>query len=297
MSVYKNGNTIVEIKSDGTKIRYVPDNQVAMPLYPESIDLKITNKCFMDPPCPMCHEQSGVGGFHGNLNHPLLDSLHPYTELALGGGDPITHPDLEMFLRRMRNKQVICNITVHWKSFVNNFKTLKLWNQQGLIHGIGVSVNEIIPEDVVDMLTEIPTVVIHTIAGIAREKIFEQLEDRNLNILILGYKFFGRGIEYKAKNDFQVNQNIQNLEERIFTIGSHFRAISFDNLAIKQLNIKEKMSPEAWKTFYMGDDGTFTMYIDLVKNQYAVSSTSIERNIIDKTSIDEIFYSVKQISK
>ena len=75
---YKNGNTIVSISDDGTKVRYVPDNAPAMPVYPESIDMKISNRCEMG--CAQCHEQSTATGKQANLKHPLLDSLHPYTE-------------------------------------------------------------------------------------------------------------------------------------------------------------------------------------------------------------------------
>ena len=42
LGVYVNGNTIVEIRNDGTKIRYVPDDVPAQPVYPESIDMKIS---------------------------------------------------------------------------------------------------------------------------------------------------------------------------------------------------------------------------------------------------------------
>ena len=48
-----------------------------------------------------------------------------------------------------------------------------------------------------------------------------------------------------------------------------FKVLSFDNLALEQLNIKKYVSPEDWKTHYMGDDGSFTMYIDLVKEEFA----------------------------
>ena len=49
-----------------------------------------------------CHEQSGPHGVHGDLNNPLLDTLHPYTELAIGGGNPLEHPDLIPFLQKMK---------------------------------------------------------------------------------------------------------------------------------------------------------------------------------------------------
>ena len=44
----------------------------------------------------------------------------------------------------------------------------------------------------------------------------------------------------------------------------------------------------------MGDDGQFTMYIDGVNNEFAVSSTSLERHKIEPTStIQSIFSKVR----
>ena len=128
MSVYKNGNTIVEIKKNGTKIRYTPDNVRACPEFPESIDLKISNRC--DVSCAQCHECSTPDGKLADLNHPLLDSIMPFTEIAIGGGDPMAHPDLEQFLIRMKQKRVFSNITVHWTSFLKNYETLKKWTEE-----------------------------------------------------------------------------------------------------------------------------------------------------------------------
>ena len=291
MGVYKNGNTIVEIKNDGTKIRYIPDNQIANPQYPESIDLKITNKCFMN--CSMCHEKSTSDGVHGNLNHPLFDSLHPFTELAIGGGDPMTHPELEAFLRRMKDKQIICNLTVHCNQFENNYKTLKYWEQEGLIHGLGVSVNQIIPSILIERMIGFPNLVVHTIIGVADKYVYDILSDKGLNILMLGYKTFGRGVDYLDQHSRRIAENIESLAAQIERAPEHFRAVSFDNLAINQLKLKEKMTPKAWETFYMGDDGMFTMYVDIVNEQYAISSTSKERNNIDSNNIDIIFSKIK----
>ena len=41
---YKNGNYFVTIYPDGTKIRKTMDDDF-IPIFPESIDLKITNYC------------------------------------------------------------------------------------------------------------------------------------------------------------------------------------------------------------------------------------------------------------
>ena len=56
-----------------------------------------------------------------------------------------------------------------------------------------------------------------------------------------------------------------------------FEVVSFDNLAVQQLEAERLMSEEDWNQFYMGDDGSATMYIDMVKKEFAKSSTSTER--------------------
>ena len=72
-----------------------------------------------------------------------------------------------------------------------------------------------------------------------------------------------------------------------------FKVLSFDNLAIKQLDVKSLLTEEEWNKFYMGDDGTHTMYIDLVKNKYAQSSTSEERfDLLE--NINEMFLDIRE---
>ena len=62
-----------------------------------------------------------------------------------------------------------------------------------------------------------------------------------------------------------------------------FEVVSFDNLALKQLDAKRLLSQEEWDEFYMGDDGqdgdmsSASMYIDLVNREYARNSTCTER--------------------
>ena len=53
--------------------------------------------------------------------------------------------------------------------------------------------------------------------------------------------------------------------------------LSFDNLALEQMDIQQYFSPEIWKSLYMGDDFTFTMYIDAVNQKYAPTSRSSKR--------------------
>ena len=72
-----------------------------------------------------------------------------------------------------------------------------------------------------------------------------------------------------------------------------FEVLSFDNLAIEQLRIKEQwndLCDEDWDEFYAGEDGDFTYYIDMVERQFAKSSTAPfdkRYNLLD--NVDEMF--------
>ena len=76
---YKNGNYDVTIFDDGTKIRSYENE--AIPDFPESIDIKITNYCEIN--CKFCYEDSTTKGQHSNLEsyHFLLEQLPGGTEL------------------------------------------------------------------------------------------------------------------------------------------------------------------------------------------------------------------------
>ena len=107
---YHNGNYDVYIDLDtGTKIRKNELDNLT-PSHPESMDIKITNRCKHG--CVMCHENSTKDGLHGDImNAKFIETLLPYTELAINGND-MSHPDLIPFLMKLREKKVIANLTV-----------------------------------------------------------------------------------------------------------------------------------------------------------------------------------------
>jgi hypothetical protein len=75
-----------------------------------------------------------------------------------------------------------------------------------------------------------------------------------------------------------------------------FNTISFDNLAIEQLKPHRLMSEKSYEEFFMGGDGEYTMYIDLVREEFAVGSTATERfPLMD--NIDDMFKKVREVSK
>lgn len=289
IGIYVNGNIIVTIYDDGTKVRRIPDGQRPEPEFPESMDLKITNRC--DLRCPMCAENSVPIGSHADLNNPLLKTISQYTELAIGGGNPLEHPGLVDFLKRMKEQKVICNLTVNVQHFLKHRHWLKVMSEEKLIYGLGISIPDEIP-DGFDGVEDFPNAVIHTIVGYTPMKTYKQLENKNLNLLILGFKTKGKGRECINKRSSSVVTNTEALAKDVFDMRPKFKAIAFDNLALVQLMIRNQMHDGEWHKFYMGDDGEYTMYIDLVSRKYGISSTHPLKDI-DEKSITDLFQKVR----
>lgn len=293
---YNNGDYSVVMLSDGTKVRY-NDKDSFNPIKPESMDLKITNKCYGNGNglCAMCHECSSPEGKHGNiLNLPFLDTLLPYTEVAIGGGNPLLHPDLIQFLKGLKARKLIANMTVNQWTFMQSLDCLKSLVDEKLIYGVGVSLTD--PNDkFIEAVKEFPNVVIHVINGIVSRESLQKLANNELKILILGYKEFGRGNEFYVDSGDEINILKREMYDALPDIinDGWFKCVSFDNLAIKQLDPKRLMSEDEYDCFYMGDDGKFTLYIDGVNREYAMSSTSIERWPITN-DIKDMFEHVKE---
>lgn len=285
---YRNGNYMVSINlKDGTKIRannldhFTPD-------FPESMDLKITDYCDMN--CPMCHENSSIRGKHGRIMElEFIDKLHPGTELAIGGGNPLEHPDILPFLVKCKKLNLIPSMTVNQKHFEDNLEILKHMVENNLIYGLGISLTS--PTDkFIEKLADFPNAVIHVIAGLVSIRDLEKLSNKGLKILILGYKQFSRGKTLFDINSHVITDEIRDLSYKLPTIIKEgwFEVVSFDNLAIQQLEPRRILTKEQYDEFYMGDDGFATMYVDAVKEEFARSSTSTDRYPI-KDNIKDMF--------
>lgn len=274
---YQNGNYTVTIDTlTGTKIRE-NDLDFFRADFPESMDIKITNRCDMG--CPQCHENSTKDGLHGDiLSESFIDKLHPYTELAIGGGNPLDHPDLVLFLEKCKERRLIPSMTVNQLHFMKHKNSIKNLVAQRLIYGLGISLTHV-TEEFVEAVKEFPNAVIHVINGIVHPVQLEALANNGFKILILGYKEFRRGEVMYQHQSVAIEQLKQMLYDRLPQIINEgwFEVVSFDNLAIKQLDAQRLMSNEDWEQFYMGDDGSATMYVDMVNREFAKSSTSTER--------------------
>lgn len=286
---YQNGNYTVTLLNDGTKIRE-NDLDFFEPAFAENCDVKITDKC--DGGCAFCYEGCTINGKHGDiLNYKFLDTLHPYTELAINGND-LSHPDLLVFLQKMKDKNIIVNMTVNQIHFEQHYILIKTLIEQKAIYGLGVSLREPTKE-FVEKIKKFPNAVIHTINGILSPNDYEILKDNGLKILILGYKQLRRGIDYYGSHEIDVCKKQDWLYDNLKEMLNHFDVVSFDNLAIKQLDVKRLLDEDKWDEFYMGDDGNYTFYLDLVEGTFAKNSLSMERwPIMD--NIDDMFKKVRE---
>ena len=284
---YKNGNyTVIRDLDSGTLVK-MNDLDFLEADFPDSFDLKITNSCDMG--CKFCHENSLPNGKHGDImNAKFINTLHPYTEIAIGGGNPLEHPDLIAFLKKLKQLKMIPNMTINQVHFMKNKDLIKYLIDNELIYGLGVSLVNA-NESFINEVSKYPNAVIHVINGVHSVDELKKLYDKGLKLLILGYKEFRRGKDFYSNKVIESESELYtNLEDLI----KHFKVVSFDNLALKQLNPKRLLSEDEYNRYYMGADGQSTMFIDLVKEEFSTSSTTPEDkrhklldNIIDMFNI------------
>lgn len=293
--VYRNGNSIIRINlEDGTKIRETKDDEFDLD-FPESIDLNIGNKC--DGGCKFCYINASPNGIDADLmNVPFIDTLHPYTECAINGNS-IDHPQLIPFLEKLKSKKIIANITVNQIHFERKEDVIRDLVDRDLIKGIGISLREPTSE-LIKRVKKYPNAVLHVINGIFSAQDIEATRDQGLKILILGYKNLGRGVDYKEKNDYLIKARQKYLYDVLETLPNHYKCLSFDNLALEQLDVKRILTPEEWDEIFMGEEGTSSMFVDLVTKKFGISSLASEDEMMPMLdNIRDMFQIVRSKAK
>lgn len=288
---YKNGNYKVTINTrTGTKIRETEDDEF-IPSFAENVDV-LTSQC-CDNGCAFCYAGCTPNGKHGELiNWKFLDTLHPYTEMALNLNFPMP-PQFEDLLRKLKEKNIITNVTINQNHFTKHCGLIQDWIDEKLIYGVGVSLTKA-TDEFIELIHEFPTAVVHTINGVTDPNDYMRLANNGLKILILGYKNIGRGTNYLDREEECVRTKQTWLYNSLDWITKHNAVVSFDNLALDQLNVRRLLSDKEWEEFYMGDDGTMTFFIDLVDGTFGKNSLATDRYPI-MDSIDDMFNFIKNI--
>lgn len=276
---YKNGNYTVTIYDDGTKVRETNDDKF-IPNFAECIDVNLSYKCNVG--CKFCYLNCNPRGREADLKSEntlkFLDSLKPYTEIALNLNN-YEMKGLKYFLTEAKKRNIIANVTVNIK--IIDLDYLLDLKKDNLIHGIGVSISDFnnLDKELILRLSKIDDIVFHLVAGIVTASDMIKLSEiADLKVLILGYKNIGKG-ETLLKNNFNIINNINLIKNNINGLKNFFKVMSFDNLAVEQLNLKEAFK-DIFDDYYMGDDGQFTYYVDLVYNTF--SKSSLDKDVVFK---------------
>ena len=264
MLKYQNGNCSVCIEDDGTKTRKTPRSIPSRLIFPESINLKITNRC--DLKCPFCCEEQGAGGAHAPAVEirQALFGVPAGVEVTLSGGNPLCHPDVESIIRMFNSRGLITNISVNELHLgpIRNRKRLQDLIDEGSLQGIGVSISPTWQKPTFGLDTN--NLVAHVIVGVHSFETISAIRKCYKKVLISGYKFTGPGKNFYSRREEHESQHLKKNMWKFFYRKYGEGIISFDSLAIEQLEVWKHLSTENWLEFYMGDDGEFSCYYDVV---------------------------------
>ena len=120
-----------------------------------------------------------------------------------------------------------------------------------------------------------------------------KLVSPNLNQIEKARKLY---LELNKRVSYDINyMNFINTKNNDGKSQIYNRDISFDNLAIEQLKLKDLNLVSNWEQFYMGDDGQYTFYIDAVNQKYYKSSLELNGFDCENKTINEMFSHVKSL--
>ena len=307
---YANGNYDVAIYDDGTVVREAEHDDPLEPVWPEAFDIKITNYC--DAGCAWCHEGSTTKGKHSasrlldnedrqGMWNKMRGDLPKGVEIAIGGGNPLDHPELLPWVRLLREQGYVPSMTVNSQHLLP-YKE-KLAQVRPYLFGLGVSYNPF-HLDRINAIADDNTIV-HFILGVHSVGEIRHALTRlkTKKILLLGYKSIRRGSSYRLDAEYGESRVDRELGQSKFFVESLFddmRALSrmgahiaFDTLAVEQMGMKAFVPPDMWESSYMGDDGEFTFFVDCVASNFAKSSSSTKRYPLGWKTIREMFEEIK----
>ena len=290
LAKYQNGNLTTSIYDDGTRIRETEDDEF-IPAFAENVDVHTSDRC--NNGCTFCYANCTPNGKFGKLSGwKFLETLHPGTEMALNLNFPMPNDFFDM-LRYLKSQGVITNVTINQNHFDMHEDIIQQMYDEELIHGLGVSLTYS-SRFFIKRMQKYPNAVVHVINGIFNDVQYDMLKDNGLKILILGYKDVGRGVDYHNKEDFHIKNNHEWLYDNLSEVIKHFKVVSFDNLALEQLNVRRLLTDEQWEEFYGGNDGTFTFFVNLVDGYFAKNSLSPVHYPIGELSMDEMFNIIRE---
>lgn len=205
----QDGDAIVSFDMyNGSKFRWSP-NAYEKATTPELVDVKITDWCGFG--CSFCYQGSTTQGAHAPLERILaiFDALAALDvfEVALGGGEPLAHPDIAAILEGATERGLCVALTTFDKNLAYRTDLEALFRhkgREGRVSAIGISVHGhkdvarlIATKQAMERQKIYNELVAQTVVGATPLATLERTLDvaiaGNLPLLLLGYKTTGRG--------------------------------------------------------------------------------------------------------
>jgi hypothetical protein len=266
--------------ASGAKVRFSFDDLAATPtgtFAPELVDLKVTDFCRNN--CRFCYQDSDEKGEHASMQNIgrlayALGELGVF-EVAIGGGEPMEHPDFLEILDIFQRNGIVANFTTRETDWLRDeARRERIMSRCG-----GFALSAGTPHDVEDLRTifdyhGIPSdgVHVHIVMGTVSRTEFEEMlrtcHDAGFRATLLGWKSAGRACKRKPKPYDWWMDAVREEAERD---GRYWLSpwIGIDTALAQQSGGKLSDIP---KCCYYLEEGRWSCYIDAVKFRMARSS-------------------------
>lgn len=287
-------------KMNGTKFSVSFNNVESQKTFvPDLVDLNITNYCAKH--CNYCYKGSDKSGQHADMYD--VERVAEYFgelgvfEVALGGGEPTTHPDFRNIVDEFHRHGVVPNFTTRNLKFLR-LKNKHIWNKIGAIAYSIDGANDIKHVfNAIDVSrfgntknynhyaiygTRLPVLNFQYVCGTNTEHVLQDIineligvsdaHQMRLTLTLLGPKAVGRGTDYTFSGFIPT---IEWLSSRI----KGRISISVDTSMAELLDKDMQQHKHSWffRSVVATIEGVNSMYVDLVDHTCARSSYTAQR--------------------
>jgi len=273
-------------RSHGFKLRFSFNDviEIKCASLPELVDLKITDYC--QKQCGYCYQKSGRCGEHANyfVIEELIKALAKLQvfEIALGGGEPTTHPKFLDVLKKCKEYRIVPNFTTRNYDWFRDSKNVEVFDQ--CCGRVAFSAER--PYDIAEVATirDYFHFYSHRVCAQVIDKVSDIIElakaakKYGVDLTLLGFKETGRGEEYKfSKHQIERFAGFDAIREicghRLDTrfYGAACGGISVDTKYLAD-HLGEIQKSGIEPRLYTTQEGVFSMYIDAVQRKMGPSS-------------------------
>ena len=240
--------------------------------YPELVDIKITDFCELG--CEYCYADSTAKGSHADMSY-LFNLAHALSdmgvfEVALGGGEPTTHPKFDSIVELFHNNKICVNVTTHGSYGIRNAKTAK--RLSSIAHSVSYDLSVLDKRDKYrDMkLSRSPCLYVNVVMGTIDRDDFRRIiyacQLLSITPVLLGFKKVGRG----------ANFNLIPYDWWVDDIKESQAMVHIDTCLACEY--KDRLVEEHIPSIlYTTEEGKYSMYIDAVNGLCGPSSYETDK--------------------